>query len=522
MWEKSVLIEKIKGQKNLILVLVLYAFFAIILFSHYKYIINGDGIVYISIAKHYLNGRISYAINGYWRPLYSWLLIPFISLWQGNIGNVIVTKVLAIILGLLTLMAVNSILDKLSFDILYKTVILLALIPFMLFSTFYFVTPDLLVACILLYYFSFLIDEKYRKLTSFGVITGFLGALAFLAKSYCFYFFLVHFILVNLFFMKNFIEGRPIIKKNLLLGLSIFLVISGVWAGIISEKYGEVTVGTAGSYNYAIIGPESSGQVMLYQGILAPPNEFAVSSWEDPSYFKVKKWSPLESTQAFSHQIMIIFDDIWRIIVISGFSLFIPFFAIIFALFLFFKSDRKAIRDNLILILGTMIIYTGGYIIIIILRRYLWFVLLLSFILGFYSLNMLFKENIIKTKFFKLISILLILLLFFHPILLMSYYSDVYSINEDGSKIKTSLDLKSQGIRGNIASNDECERMGYYCYYLDSRYFGVTKIQSDAELKDTLTRYGIDYYFVWDKSYNNYLGEIAYQNDDFIVYRIKK
>lgn len=520
MWENSLIIEKIKEQKNLILVLVLYTFLAIILFSHYKYVINSDGIAYISIAKHYLNGHISYAINGYWSPLYSWLLMPFLGLWPGNIGNLVVAKVLAVIIGLLTIMALNLVLGNLNFGIRQKTVILLALIPFMLYVTFCFISPDLLVTCILLFYFNCLIDEKYRKLMSFGVITGVLGVLAFLAKSYCFYFFLVHYVLVNLFFMKNYPEDRSVIKKNLLLGLSIFLVISGVWAGIISEKYGEVTVGTSGSYNYAIIGPESNGYGVL-EGILTPPNEFAVSSWEDPSFIEVKKWSPLESTQAFTHQIMIILGNIVEIVFISGLSMFIPFFAIIIALYLFFKSDRKSIKDNIIMILGTMIIYTGGYVLIVTNERYLWFVLLLSFVLGFYSLNMILKENKIKHKFFKLISIFLLLLLFFYPLMPLNYnygYLEIYD---------KSMDLKSQGIQGNIASNgeykiSEWKLMDYYCYYLDSRYYGVTTNQSGVELKDTLMRYDIDYYFVWGKSDNNYWGDIAYQDEYFVVYRIKK
>ena len=510
------IIEKIKEQKNLILVLVLYTFLAIILFSHYKYVIYPDVIAYISIAQHYLNGRISYAINGYWSPLYSWLLMPFLVLWPGNVGNLMVTKVLAVILGLFTLNAVNLVLDKLSFGIRQKTIILLASIPFMLYLTFNFVTPDLLVTCILLYYFSFLIDEKYRKLTSFGVIIGFLGALAFLAKSYCFYFFLVHFVLVNLFFMKNFPEDRPVIKKNLLLGLSIFLVISGLWAGIISEKYGEVTLGTAGSYNYAIIGPESNGQITDNQ-ILTPPNEFAVSSWEDPSYFEVEKWGPLESPQAFFHQIIIILDNIRKIFFISGLSMFIPIVAIILSLSLFLKSGRKLVRNNILLFLGTMIIYTVGYIFIVILARYISFVLVLSFLLGFYSLNMLFEENIIQPNFYKLISILLVFLLFFYPMMPLSYLDDTFFRIYDKS-----VDLKSQGIRGNIASNYLWYRVDYYCYYLDGKYYGVTKNQSGAELKDTLKRYRIDYYFVWGKPHHDNLGDIVYQDEYLVVYRIKK
>ena len=73
------LIRQIKGRKDLFLALGLYLLFALILFSNYKYIINSDGISYISIARNYINGHLFYAINGYWSPLYSWLLIPFIS-----------------------------------------------------------------------------------------------------------------------------------------------------------------------------------------------------------------------------------------------------------------------------------------------------------------------------------------------------------------------------------------------------------------------------------------------------------
>jgi hypothetical protein len=518
MWENNLLIEKIKEEKNLILVLLLYSLFSIILFSHYKYVINSDGIAYISIAKYYFDGHISYAINGYWSPLYSWILLPFLVLWSGNLGNIMVMKIMGVIIGLFTLTAINSILNNLNIDIGQKTILLLSLIPFVLYFSLRFTTPDLLVTCILLYYFNCLIDKKYRKLTSLGLITGILGAIAFLAKSYCFYFFIVHFILTSLFFMKNFPEDRSVIKKNFLLGLSIFLVISGVWVGIISEKYGVITVGTAGSYNHAIVGPNSNGHLTRYQ-ILTPPHEFAVSSWEDPSYFEVNKWNPLESKQALNHQITIILGNIWIILFFSISNNFITFFAFILALYLFLKSSKKSIKNNIILFIGTMIIYTGGYTFIVIEERYLSFFLLLSFLLAFYSLSMLFKENLIKYNYFKFVSIFLGLLLFLYPILPMSNlpidgYSEVYD---------NSLELKLKGVMGNMASNGQCDVMLYYCYYLDSKYYGVAKNQSNIELKENLISNKIDYYFIWgDPSSNLDLGEIVYQNRDFRVLRVSK
>lgn len=53
--------------------------------------------------------------------------------------------------------------------------------------------------------------------------------------------------------------------------------------------------------------------------------------------------------------------------------------------------------------------------------------------------------------------------------------------------------------------------------------YGVTKNMSDAELKEDLISNKIDYYFVWgDSSFNDFLGEIVYQNRDFRVVRVSK
>lgn len=53
--------------------------------------------------------------------------------------------------------------------------------------------------------------------------------------------------------------------------------------------------------------------------------------------------------------------------------------------------------------------------------------------------------------------------------------------------------------------------------------YGVTKNMSDAELKENLISSKIDYYFIWgDSSFNDFLGEIVYQNRDFRVVRVSK
>ena len=45
----------------------------------YVYLLNADGTSYISIANQYWRGNWGQAVNGFWGPLLSWLLIPFLA-----------------------------------------------------------------------------------------------------------------------------------------------------------------------------------------------------------------------------------------------------------------------------------------------------------------------------------------------------------------------------------------------------------------------------------------------------------
>ncbi|MDV7402594.1 hypothetical protein RZS08_64830, partial [Arthrospira platensis SPKY1] len=43
----------------------------------YRFQINPDGISYISLAKKYVSGDYTHAVNAYWSPLLVWMSIPF-------------------------------------------------------------------------------------------------------------------------------------------------------------------------------------------------------------------------------------------------------------------------------------------------------------------------------------------------------------------------------------------------------------------------------------------------------------
>src|SRR5688572_27014932 len=69
----------IKFAKKHIFFIALSALFFIssmVLFQWFTFSINPDATSYFSIAREYASGNIADAINGYWGPLFSLLLVP--------------------------------------------------------------------------------------------------------------------------------------------------------------------------------------------------------------------------------------------------------------------------------------------------------------------------------------------------------------------------------------------------------------------------------------------------------------
>ncbi|EKQ51965.1 MAG: hypothetical protein B655_2038, partial [Methanobacterium sp. Maddingley MBC34] len=318
----------------LLFCILIYLIISVSLIQNYLYILNTDGISYIHIAQHYINGRFSYAVNGYWSPLYSWLLIPFLMFAQGKVEILFSIKLLSLLIGCFTFFGVYLLCNKLNFDIKLKAVTLVTLIPLTLYFAFCKTTPDLLVLTILIFYLSFLMDTRYIHDFRMGLLAGFFGALAFLAKSYVFFFFLVHFIIVNIDYWLKFQKNRKNITKNFVLGLVVFLCISGIWVAVISDKYDKFTIGTSGTYNYAVFGPGAHGHPSYYEGLMVPPDEYSLSYWDDPSYIKVKSWSPFSSIENFDFELQVISYDMLEIFkIIESFSV-LSILIIILALFL--------------------------------------------------------------------------------------------------------------------------------------------------------------------------------------------
>ena len=487
--------------EDLILVLILYSLLSILLLNFYQYIITADGISYIGVAKNYLTLNWSDSINGYWAPLFSWLLIPFLLFNKTADYALFSAKLLSLSIGFFTIIGIESLSRKIGIAKFFRLVLLFSMIPIVLVFALTFVTPDLLVACLLVFYLAVIFDPKYSDKLLNGIFCGVIGTAAYLSKSYALPFFVVHFVFFNLvyYFKSNSNDKKRNILKNSFLGISIFLLISGVWIGIISDKYNELTIGTSGEYNQALIGPESQGHPMYYQGLLKPLNKNAISVWEDPSNFQMEKWSPFRSMSYFKHQIIIVSENIVSTINYLEYFSFVSILIILSSLFFIFKPSFKDSRDKLMYLLITLILYCGGYTLILVEMRYLYLICILLVLMAFYMLNISFKQKIINIK---MRNVLLILLIFSFIIMPVINLIQTVNMGEGTHNLSQTLKL-DYGIHGNIASDSEWEKTLHISYYLNVKYYGIPKKTNLKVLESELENNDINYYFVWDGQDNN-------------------
>ena len=512
------------------LFLLFYLILGVLLLNHYQYSIGLDGMSYVNISKLYLIGDFTNAINGYWGPLYSWFLIPFLKIFGSTPDKALyAAKILSLIIGFFTLIGIRLLSYNFEMDEKVRYSIMGTISLFILFIALDQIQPDLLLLCFLVYYLNIIFNNNYPKKYD-GLLCGLIGGFAFLTKAYALPFFLATFIIFNLL---RYLKGIPQTKKrsilkHLSLGLLIFFVICGVWAVIISEKYDKATLSTSGEYNFGFNSPYTNGHPTQNPGFIQPPYKYAISAWEDPSYLNVSWWNPFESINNFNYFLTKIGVNLSSLVgFINEFSYFT--FIILFIYILFIKGSVKELisKQSIYYPLITILILPIGYIITGLEIRYLWLIYVLLLLMGGYILNLVFK-----TTFLNKIGKNILLIIFIISFIILPLNGLIINYDLDKQLYLDGNILENQHITGNIASNGNLTD-GYYSntlklsYFLGTSYYGFPQSNvTNNNLNADFNKYGIDYYFVWGTSNNQaLLSKYQEVNNDNIsnlrIYKIK-
>lgn len=419
------------------------------LFWFYLYRINPDGISYFTVAQNYANGY--FVINGFWSPLLSWLLIPFYLL---RISPFTGFNLIQLCVGFFTLLGIEKLTDFFPQAKERKVLVLAAAIPFILYCAYSVITPDLLSFCLLLYYCNSVLKAKTQ-----GFQAGLFGALAYLAKTYAFYFFLAHFTLMM-------IAKRD--WRNFLKGFGVFFVIAGVWVALQSLQYHQLTVGNTGKYNYETCRPGGVNKPFLYDGLLKPPPH-AQSAWYDPSIMSILYHKPPTLAAEIVGWVSVIFHNMLEQgYQYEGFSL----FAVLILGYAMYQIKNPQYR----FLLATFVLYSLGYLIYHVEDRYIWFPV---------ALLLLMAANI------KIRNVFMIVL--FVSFVVIPSKRLLWNLNE-------SKDIYLLGtvvhLSGNVASNGDYNNSLFLSYYSNARYFGIPTGTASV-MEKSIQNNHITYFLSW-------------------------
>ena len=475
------------------------------LLEAYQYQINTDGVSYLSIAQRYLNGDFRGAINGYWGPLFSWLLAPILFL---GLPPLLAAKILSVLIGLATLIGIRLLAQRFELSESHQNFMLFSLIPVILFFAFFVITPDLLILCVLLYYLAVIFDAAYHRDKNKGALCGLLGSFAYFAKSFGLPFFIAHFLIFNCWhYLRSATTAeKKTVLQNFASGLAVFVILSGSWIYLLSQKYQHFTFSTSATYSLALLNSQLSPFAVSRPGLLPPPDSAAISAWEDPAFKKFQTQSHTAASDDLAIASHSIFSPPALIKLINrvrnnapvlrkhlqSFSVFSS--VIILAAFLScFRFTKIKPSRSAPYALVTLAIYGGGYSLIFLEARYMWIASILVVLIGFHLLGRLSRPVLVNK-----IGITIILLGF-----VLSYcYKPIKYLANNRHTGKNLYLLSKQlkdhyDIHGNIASNDHWVSLIGLAFYNNYKYFGrVGENLTFEELQHELEDNDIDYYFV--------------------------
>ncbi|MBP6532352.1 MAG: hypothetical protein KA285_03660 [Bacteroidia bacterium] len=490
-------------KKDFLLIVAIYLLACLGIMPFVKwYVDNPDSLQYINIAHHILDGRLTLAINGYWSPLITWLLAPFILIFSDGI---VAFKYLQMAIGIFVIRKWLMFLVFVDVVEKWKRVLGFVITPFIVSYSLLNLTPDLLFVGIL---FALIIEFiKWLEKQTDGSSLGKLGGLLFLTKSFGLPLFIFLFCFV--IWMKDERIPKLTLKKILL----PFGTISIIWIILISVKHGKFTISESAKFNFTYEVAPTLGKTVqlpiLGNGLLKPANDHALSAWEQPA--SQIQLTPLDPIGDFPYYLSIINRNLQSIYFHDFRNQLGWVFIFFFIIYLIRKKSDDVIplwTKISLLVICTMYF---GYSLILVHERYIWICTLL-----FIPLIIYFIDKSVPTKKIseiKLILLILVLTLcikrpskevlmcgdrdvntlqlyhaFRSPKETMSiFYRPDEKLHDDIEKLKRIIPHNS-----NIASIKKAdpERDGYtstllIAYECKSKYFGQT-FEADSSFKGYL------------------------------------
>jgi hypothetical protein len=302
----------LSSKVQLIVIFAAYLFFALIFGFAYRYAINPDGVSLLRLAGYIAEGNFQYSVNSGYPPLITWLISPFLFFGFDGLTSARIAIALCGA-GLVLISWFLAYRFNLSNNMKFLAVLAAALL--ISFWTIKTIGADILVAALILCCIYLVTDPDILSNRKRLFYCGITGGFSYLAHHAALPLFLSNFPL--LLFLRAYIDKdkeRFHLKKVLRawgIGLTGFFIVASIWVGIMSVKYGHLTISSAASAAHAVMGPKDMDrrQPFFIGGLYKPREPYQIHVFEDPSEVKFKTWSPFESKEYFIYQLKLIKDN---------------------------------------------------------------------------------------------------------------------------------------------------------------------------------------------------------------------
>ncbi|NQX24418.1 hypothetical protein [Curtobacterium sp. VKM Ac-2852] len=277
---------------NAALLLVAAVLVGVVAYRTRLEVTNIDGISYMSIAEQYAGGHWAEAVNGYWSPMVSWLMAPFMVMGFGPstafaiVNLAASTAVMGVGAWLLLRTTGNG--WTAAWSIVATAPLMLANVALQ--------TPDTLVLLWgLLFVWSLLAADRawhgsVRRIVVAAAVVGLVCAIGYCTKAFLVPVFLV--VVPSWALVRWFQDRRDAREPRSLLlpvvALLTAVLFSAPWVGALSAKFGGIELGSSLTVNVSKKFSDSSGKDYQEVRIPSPPNGLAVSPNEDrtPSLYE--------------------------------------------------------------------------------------------------------------------------------------------------------------------------------------------------------------------------------------------
>lgn len=475
----------------LLSVLVIFFLSAAYFVHYYIYQINPDAVSYFAIAQKYTHFDIRHAVNGYWGPLISWLLVPFIWLHLNLIvgAKLINTLASAGILVFTYLMLRRVGLKSSKLQALFLLGLAATFLSWAMTGP---ITPDILLVLVLLGEILVFNTWLAKRTWPVSLALAACGALLYFAKAFGFYLFIGQLLLVLA--LEAYAQKRWRLNvKSAIKVLVFFLLIASPFIAALSVKYHQLTISTTGTYNLDMqapkwVSPEPVNIVKI--GPIAPPNPSAYYASEDPGLVPEAHWSPLDSGRNFKYflglvgaNVQSIRDDIINFGALTALGC-------VMLIAMLFTYCRRA--PDLITIAGASVLWLMvGYSLVLVEARYLWAVVPLAFT-GVAAFLVAQVKNL-KVPLIYVTGALLVLAVVWTSA--TSLFNNKYE-NRDIYQYSTATAGKLPSGSRFVSNNPKLSL--YTAYYGGLHSYGIIKPSGssarNSALYKELKKLGVDYY----------------------------